>query len=499
LTDTNNATAIPSKAIPTVLGPVLAAVVFFLLPDSYTSPSGDTLALSIYARYVAAIGLWMGFWWMTEALPVYITAMLPLALFPLAGDAPIKEVAIPYGHPLVFLFLGGFLVALAVERWGLHRRIALLTLGMVGSKPKWIVAAFMGISAALSMWVTNTATTIMLLPVALSVVSLLPAAEDAGRQQNFTLCLLLGIAYGASIGGIGTIIGTAPNLFVVSFLADETGQTISFARWMMIGVPLVIVFVPIAWWVLTRLVYPVQTQGIPGASELLREARASLPAMTVPERRTLIVFLLTAAAWITRPLLNQLSLGDWQPLVGLTDTGVALLSGIALFLVPAGNGQHERLMDWDTALKLPWGLLLLFGGGLSLAGALDSSGFSLFLGAQAVVLEGMPVWLVVLLVVAVVIFMTELTSNFATTATLVPVLYAVALGLDIRPELIIIPAAIAASCAFMLPVATPPNAIVFGSGKVTVPQMSRAGFILNLVGILLVTGIIYTLLHWVLI
>jgi sodium-dependent dicarboxylate transporter 2/3/5 len=477
-----------------ILGPAIAVLVFFLLPDSYVDPAGNTVALSVYARYVAAIGLWMSFWWMTEALPVYITAMLPLALFPLAGAAPIKEIAAPYGHPLVFLFLGGFLVALAVERWGLHRRIALVTLGMVGSKPKFIVAAFMGISAVLSMWVTNTATTIMLLPVALSVISLLPSSDNSNEQQNFTLCLLLGIAYAASIGGIGTIIGTAPNLFVVSFLTDETGRTISFATWMMIGMPLVLVFVPVAWWTLTRWAYPVQAAEIPGASELLIDARNSLPDLSSAERRTLVVFLLTAAAWITRPLLAQITLGDWQPLAGLTDTGVALISSVALFMVPAGSGLQERLMDWTTALKLPWGLLLLFGGGLSLASALESSGFSGFLGAQALVFGGFPTILIVFLVVAIVIFLTELTSNFATTATLVPVLYAVAVGLDIQPELIVVPAAIAASCAFMLPVATPPNAIVFGSGKVTVPQMSRAGFFLNLIGILLVSTIIYGML-----
>ncbi len=485
------------KTFVLVLGPVLAVVVYFLLPTSYSGTDGQLIELSSYARYVASIGVWMALWWMTEAVPVYITAMLPLTLFPLAGTVPIKQVAVSYGHPLVFLFLGGFLVALAIERWGLHRRIALLTLSTVGSRPRRIVAAFMGISAGLSMWVTNTATTIMLLPVALSVVSLLPESDDQDKQQNFTLCLLLGIAYAASIGGIGTIIGTAPNLFVVSFLEDETGKTIGFARWMLIGVPLVLAFVPMAWWVLTRWVYPLQRRDIEGAGDLLQSARRALPHMTVPELRTSVVFACTAAAWITRPLLNRLTLGDWQPLAGLTDTGIALMGGLVLFLVPAGGGQHERLMDWDTALKLPWGLLLLFGGGLGLAAGLDGSGFSAFLGAQASVLQGLPSWLIVLLVVSIVIFMTELTSNFATTATLVPVLYAVSVGLGIRPELIIVPAAVAASCAFMLPVATPPNAIVFGSGKVSVPQMARAGFMLNLVAIVLVTAIIYSAVVWV--
>jgi len=440
----------------------------------------------------------MAIWWMTEAIPVYVTGLLPLALFPLAADTTVAEVAQPYGHRLVFLFLGGFILALALERWGLHRRIALLSLRAVGSSPKRIVAAFMAIAASLSMWVTNTATTIMLLPVALSVISLLPEAEEgseaAEQEQRFTLCLLLGIAYAASIGGIGTIIGTAPNLFVVSFMEDQLGVTISFARWMMIGVPLVIVFVPCAWFILTRFVYRVEAREIPDAARLLDEAHEALPPVSVAEKRTLVVFLLTALAWIFRPLLQKLSIGGWQPLEGLSDTGVGIIAAIILFIVPSGLKPNQRLMNWSTALKLPWGLLLLFGGGLSLAASLDASGFSHFLGSQAVVLKGLPVWLIVVVVVALVIFLTELTSNFATTATLVPILYAVSVGLGVRPELIIVPAAIAASCAFMLPVATPPNAIVFGSGKVTVPQMCKAGFSLNLLGIVLVSSITYAIL-----
>ena len=488
-----------NKTIALIAGPFLALVVYLLLPESYVSPNGETVALTTYARYAAAVGLCMAIWWMTEAIPVYVTALLPMALFPLAEATTIREVAMPYGHELVFLFLGGFIVALGLERWGLHKRMALLSLRTVGSSPKLIIAAFMGIAASLSMWVTNTATTIMLLPVALSVISLLPDLEQTegdahDDQEHFALCLLLGIAYAASIGGIGTIIGTAPNLFVVSFMQEQLGYTISFSRWMIIGVPLVLVFVPCAWWVLTRWVYPVKAKEIAGASELLDEASDALPAISVAEKRTLLVFLLTAAAWIFRPLLQKVSIGDWFPLAGLTDTGVAIFAALILFILPSGMRAGQRLMNWSTALKLPWGLLLLFGGGLSLAAALDKSGFSEFLGSQAEVLGGLPVWLIIAVVVSIVIFLTELTSNFATTATLIPILYAVSVGLDVDARLIIIPAAIAASCAFMLPVATPPNAIVFGSGKVTVPQMSRAGVLLNLIGIVLVSVITYTIL-----
>ena len=494
-----------SKTFALIAGPALALFLYILLPESYLSPNGEVVALSTYARYAAAVGLCMAIWWMTEAIPVYVTALLPMALFPLADATSIREVTIPYGHELVFLFLGGFILALSLERWGLHRRIALLSLRTVGSSPKLIIAAFMGISASLSMWVTNTATTIMLLPVALSVISLLPdmqadASDEEGHhlvhdeQKHFALCLLLGIAYAASIGGIGTIIGTAPNLFVVSFMQEQLGYTISFAKWMLIGLPLVLLFVPCAWWVLTRWVYPVNATEIPGAAELLDEASNALPAFSIAEKRTLIIFLITAMAWIFRPLLQKIAIGDWYPLAGLTDTGVAILSALSLFIVPSGMQAGQRLMNWATALKLPWGLLLLFGGGLSLAAALDSSGFSQFLGSQADVLGGLPVWLIIVVVVSIVIFLTELTSNFATTATLIPILYAVSVGLDVDARLIIIPAAIAASCAFMLPVATPPNAIVFGSGEVTVPEMSRAGFSLNLIGIVLVSVLTYAIL-----
>ena len=485
------------KTLALFLGPLFAVALYLLLPESYTDPEGMVVPLSSYGRFAAAVGLCMAVWWMTEAIPVYVTALLPMALFPLAEATSIKVVAAPYGHPLVFLFLGGFIVALSLERWGLHKRIALVSLRAVGSSPAMIVGAFMTISALLSMWVTNTATTIMLLPVALSVISLLPEPDNdelRRQEKNFSLCLLLGIAYAASIGGIGTIIGTAPNLFVVSFLQEQLNITISFVKWMMLGVPLVVVFVPLAWLVLTRWVYPLHVKEIPGAHKLLAEANAALAPVSIAEKRTLLVFLLTAAAWIFRPLLQKISLGDWQPLAGLTDTGVALFAALVLFIVPSGQRSGQRLMNWPTALKLPWGLLLLFGGGLSLAAALDQSGFSRFLGSQAEVLGGLPVWLIIVVVVSIVIFLTELTSNFATTATLVPILYAVSVGLNIEPQLIIIPAAIAASCAFMLPVATPPNAIVFGSGQVTVPQMSRAGFSLNLLGIVLVSTISYAIL-----
>ncbi len=477
-----------------LLGPLAAAVVFMLLPEHYIDGDGQAVVLSGAARSAAATAVWMAVWWITEAISVYATALIPLAVFPLAGAATIGETASAYGHEVIYLFLGGFVLALALERCGLHRRFALTALKAVGTRPTRIIGAFMAIAAFVSMWVTNTATTIMLLPVALSITTLLDdsvdgVGEDADSgvpRRNFPVCLLLAIAYAATIGGIGTIIGTAPNVFVVSYIRTQMDVEISFAHWMLFAVPLVIVFLPVAWWLLSRVVFRVSNHPIDGVEALLERMHADLGPMSRAEKLTLAIFLLTAATWVTRPLLGQIAIGDVVPLAGLTDSGIAIIAALTLFVTPVSLAEREFLMDWSTAVKLPWGLLILFGGGLSLAATLDQSGFSAFLGSQAAVLSALPTMLIVILVSAAMIFLTEMTSNTATTATLVPILYAVAVGLGFDPLLLIIPAGIAASCAFMLPVATPPNAVVFGSGRVSIPQMSRAGFWLNLIAIVLI-------------
>ncbi len=470
-------------------GPIVALMVFWLLPDQYIDDGGQLVTLTVHARTAAAVAIWMAVWWITEAIAVYATALLPLAIFPLTGASSIKMTAAAYGHELIYLFLGGFILALALERCGLHRRFALTALKAVGTRPTRIIAAFMFTAAFLSMWVTNTATTIMLLPVALSITRLIDDAAVNSKDQahrHFSVCLLLAIAYAATIGGIGTIIGTAPNIFLVSYIRTQMDHEISFALWMMFAVPLVITMLPIVWWLLSRVIYRVPSQPIIGVGALLDRLHAELGPMSRAEKLTLVVFLLTAGSWVARPLLSKIVIGDLTPLDGLTDSGIAIISALTLFVTPVNLSRREFLMDWPTAVKLPWGLLVLFGGGLSLAATLDQSGFSAFLGNQAAVLSSLPLWLIVAVVTGMMIFLTELTSNTATTATLIPVLYAVAVGLGIDPFLLIIPAGIAASCAFMLPVATPPNAIVFGSGLVSIPQMSRAGFWLNLVAILLI-------------
>jgi sodium-dependent dicarboxylate transporter 2/3/5 len=498
-----------AKLIGLVVGPIFALILYAWLPAQYLNEQGEWVALNSAARAAASVGLWMAVWWITEAISVYATALLPLAVFPLIGAASMKATAASYGHELIYLFLGGFILAMALESCGLHRRFAIRVLSLVGTRPTHIVGAFMGLAAFISMWVTNTATTIMLLPVALSIIRMVsgpestddrpatvtPVSDVANRpDRNLPVCLLLGVAYAASIGGVGTIIGTAPNAFLVSFIQNQTGQQISFARWMMIGVPFVLVFLPLLWWLLCRRIYPVTTTIIPGADELLANLNKQLGNMSRQEKLTMTIFVMTAGAWICRPLLNTVHFWGSAPLAGLTDSGIAVIAALLLFVTPVDISKGEFLIDWHTAVKLPWGLLILFGGGLSLAAALDNTGFSEFLGSRALILSQLPTVVIVMFITGMMIFLTEMTSNTATTATLIPVLYAVAVGLGIDPYLLIIPAGIAASCAFMLPVATPPNAIVFGSGQVTIPQMSRAGFRLNLVGIVVLTVLTYALI-----
>jgi sodium-dependent dicarboxylate transporter 2/3/5 len=323
---------------------------------------------------------------------------------------------------------------------------------------------------------------------------MLPDSHSKTETTNFAVCLLLGTAYASSIGGMGTIIGTTPNVFVVSFVQEQLGREISFLEWMSFALPFVIVLLPLTWWLLTRWVYPLPTRDIEGAREVIVQTRAGLQPMGRPERLTLWVFSLTALMWISRPLLMQQEIFGIRPLAGLTDAGVAMLAAFALFVLPADYSRREFLMDWRTAVKVPWGILLLLGGGLALAAALTNTGFSLFLGSLASAFAGWPALLTTLAVVAIVVFLTELTSNVATTATFVPVLLAVAIGLGMPPLLLIIPAVLAASCAFMLPVATPPNAIVFGSGMLSIAQMCRVGFWLNLVAIGVITLMTYVIL-----
>ncbi len=468
-------------------GPLLAALTWAGLPDTYVDASGESAWLGPAGRASAATAVWMATWWMTEAIPVYATALLPLALLPLGGARTIREAASPYGHELIFLFMGGFVLALAMQRWALDRRIALLTLRIVGTQPRRVVAGFMAITAILSMWVSNTATAVMMLPIALSVVAL--AERESAADPNLALCLLLGIAYAASIGGIGTLIGTPPNLFLASFATRELGVEITFVGWMAVGLPLVAVFLPITWYALTHWLYPIRLERVEGGARLAREAFDELGPVKRGEWITLVVFLATATSWILRPWLVEIEVGGRKPLEGLSDAGIAMIAAVSLFALPVDPSRRIFTMDWETAVKLPWGLLILFGGGLSLAAALRANGVGELLAAQVGGLAGVPPLLIIVCVTALMIFLTELTSNTATTAALVPIFAGLAPALGLEPLALAVPAAVAASCAFMLPVATPPNAVVFGSGYVTIPQMCRAGIWLNALGIGLIPAL----------
>ncbi|MCA9506429.1 MAG: DASS family sodium-coupled anion symporter, partial [Myxococcales bacterium] len=474
------------------LGGVEPLVGALLEPDAGARAPGD---LDPAGRATAAVALWMAIWWLGESIPIHATALLPLALFPLLGVATPVEAAAPYAHPLIFLFMGGFMLALAMQRSGLHRRFALATLAAVGDRPANMVAGFMAAAAALSMWVSNTATAVMLLPVGTSVIALAesraPAAwNDAGRR-GFATALLLGIAYGASIGGVATPIGTPPNLFLLSYLSSELGLEISFGRWMAVGVPLVLVMGPASWWLLVHRLFSVPEAPLEGGREVIARDRRALGPMSPAERRVLGVFVVVCGLWIGEPWLAGVALGAWHPLAGLGDAGIAIGGALALFCLPDGRGG--RVLDWETASTLPFGVLILFGGGLSLAAAIGRHGVDDWIGAQGAGLAGWPLVVIVGVVVTGMVFLTELTSNTASTAALVPVLASLATGIGLPPIALAVPAAIAASFAFMLPVATPPNAVVFGSGRVALTDMIRAGLWLNALGIVVITFFVFAL------
>jgi sodium-dependent dicarboxylate transporter 2/3/5 len=477
----------PVARIGLLTGPA-AALAIQWLPGH-----GAEGALDPAGRATAAIAVWMAIWWLTEALPIYATALLPLAVFPIAGVAPIRETAAPYAHELIFLFLGGFLLALAMQHTGLHRRFALATLRWVGDRPSHMVAGFMGVAALLSMWVSNTATAVMMLPVGLSVLELAESRAESGWNEEgrraFGVALLLGIAYGASIGGVATPIGTPPNLFLLSFLSSEYGREISFAQWMRVGIPVTVAMLPGAWWLLAHRLFPVPEAPLAGGRAVFAAELRRLGPRSRAENTVLVVFAAVCAGWISRPLLAGLEVAGARPFAGLSDAGLAILAALVLFCAPDGRGG--RVMDWDTARGLPFGILLLFGGGLTLAAAIGRNGVDDWIGAQSQMLAGLPAAAIVVGVVTGMVFLTELTSNTASAAALVPVLAALAPGLGVSPLALAVPAALAASFAFMLPVATPPNAVVFGSGHIHVRDMLRAGLWLNLLGIAVISALTF--------
>lgn len=475
-------------------GPIIALVIFIFMPDQYASIDGETLAIGHATRTIAATVGWMAVWWMTEAIPVYATALLPLALLPALGGLSIRAVAAPYSNEVIYLYLGGFIVALTMQRWQLHKRVAYSALRLSGTTPRQIIGTFMAIAAIGSMWISNTATTMMLLPVVLSVISLVAERDDLPTHEsnhNLSTALLLGTAYAATIGGMGTIIGTPPNVFVVSYLQNQLGIEISFARWMTFGVPLVMVFAPLGWLLLTRWILPVGEKPIEGIKELIDKEQKELGPMSTQEWRVLWVFLIMATLWITRPIVTSLEIGGLQVFSGLTDAGIAIIAALSLFCIPAGGKEKQAMVNWETATKLPWGLLVLYGGGLSLAAMMDQYGVSSYIGTLAVGMDGLPQLVIVVSVLVMMMLLSELTSNTATAATLIPIFAALAPALGLNPLWLIIPAGFGASCAFMLPVSTPPNAIIFSTERFTIGEMVRAGVWLNIVGVIVITTMVY--------
>lgn len=451
--------------------------------------------LSPEAWRVAAVALLMAIFWVTEALPLPVTALIPLTAFPLLGVMPIKETATPYANPVIFLFMGGFIIALAMERWRLHERIALFILKSVGDRMDRLVGGFMLATAGLSMWVANTATTLMMLPIALSVVALYKERESPATDSirsgptAFPSALLLSVAYGATAGGMATLVGTPPNAFLAAFMLQDYGIEIGFAEWMLMALPLSILMLVIIWWLITRVIFDLKGRTISGAQALIRERASNQGRMSPGEKRIAVLFALLAIAWVARPWIAKLIPG-----VGLNDTVIAVSAAILAFMIPVDLRRGVFLMNWDWAKRLPFGVLILFGGGLSLAAAISKSGLAAWIGLQLAVLGGLPPVLIVMAMITILIFLTELTSNTATTAAFLPVVAALAISLGENPMLLVAPAALAASCAFMLPVATPPNAIVYASGHLTIAQMARAGVLLNVIAIVVITLVAYSAL-----
>lgn len=436
------------------------------------------------AWHCLGLVLLMAVWWATEAVPLPVTALLPIIFLPMLGLCNVKASTAPYAHPTIYLFFGGFLLGLAMEKCNLHKRIALLILSKVGSCPRMQIAGFMFATGFISMWVSNTATAIMMLPIGISVASVVTQGQDAGEAKRFSCALMLAIAYSSSIGGMGTLIGTPPNALLRAFLAEHYHIHIGFGQWMLLGGPVAIALSLFTWWWLTRKPFNFAGNTV---HEKIRQELEALGPVSREEAMTACLFGCAALCWVLQPIISR-------ALPFVDDTFIAMCFGLLLFVMPVDMGKRQFLMNWQEARKLPWGILLLFGGGLSLAGAINSTGLASWMANVLGSLQGIPFILMTFILVITVQIMTEFTSNTATSAAFLPLVGIMAVAQGIEPAIYAIPAALAASCAFMLPVSTPPNAIVFRSGALTIPDMLRAGFALTLA-----SGVIITLLVWLLV
>ena len=463
------------------MGPALFLIIFL-----WFHPEG----LSKEANAILASTIWIAIWWITEAVPIAITSLLPIVLFPLTGGMELAETTASFGHRYIFLYIGGFILAIAIERWNLHKRIALNIIQLIGTNVKNVILGFMVATAFLSMWISNTATSVMMLPIGMSIISQLmdnPKTVE-NENQNFGKALMLAIAYSASIGGMATLIGTPPNLVLATIVQETYGIEITFSKWFMFGLPISLILLAICWKYLTEIAFTFKQKKFPGGRNEINKQLKSLGKLSYEEKMVLLIFVGTAFAWITRSFLLQ------KLIPNLDDTIIAVIAGILLFILPASKSKNRKLINWEEAVKLPWGILLLFGGGLALAQGFKTSGLAEWIGGQLTLLEGASIFILLLFLIALVNFLTEITSNLATTAMILPILAPLSLVLDVNPFMLMVGATVAASCAFMLPVATPPNAVVFGSGYLRIPDMAKTGVWMNLFSIIFLTIIVYFLL-----
>lgn len=474
ITELTNST----KRIGFWAGPLcFLSIYFFVLPRGMPP---DAIA-------VVAITSWIAIWWITEAIPLPATSLLPIILFPLLGVLNIGATTASYGDPIVFLYIGGFLIAIAIEKTGLHRRIGLNIIRRMGTKLSMIILGFMISTAFISMWISNTATAIMMLPIGLAIVVATGTGEEK-HQRHFRKALMLAIAYAASIGGLGTIIGTPPNLVFVGVVKDLYHEEVTFMQWFGVGFPITVLLLFIAWWFLTRVGFPLGNSRLPGGKEELDQQLSFVGKMSSAEKKVGVVFLTVAIAWIIRSFVLE------KIIPGIDDTIIAMAGGLILFLLPSGMNDKKRLINWEDAAKLPWGIVLLFGGGLALAEAFEVSGLAQWIGQNLTGLAGIGVFVTILIVVALVNFLTEFTSNLATITMILPVLAPIAVSTGVHPYMLMVAATLAASCGFMMPAGTPPNAIAFGSGYLTIWDMVKTGFWLNLISIIIITCVVYFLL-----
>ena len=471
-----------AKKIGFFLGPILFIVTRLFV---------DLEGLSDEGNAVLASTLWIAVWWITEAMPIAATSLLPIILFPMSGALDISETSSSYGHRYIFLYIGGFILAIAIEKWNLHKRIALTIISLIGTEIKRLILGFMIATAFLSMWISNTATAVMMLPIGIAIIKQMKDLKSTEEDENliFGKALMLSIAFSASIGGLATIIGTPPNLVFSGIVEEIYNIEISFKEWFIFGFPISVLLLFIAWFYITNVAFRFKQTEFKEADSEIKNQLKALGPIRYEEKIVLFIFIITAVSWILRKDVINIFIPS------LDDTMIALFAGLSLFLIGSGDSNKEnKIMHWEDAVKLPWGILLLFGGGLAIAQGFQTTGLANWIGLSMSQLDGFSVIIILIVIVTTVNFLTEITSNLATTAMLLPILAPTAMVLDVHPFLLMVGATLAASCAFMLPVATPPNAVVFGSNYLKIYDMVRVGIWMNIVSIIIIFLAVYFLL-----